>query len=120
MTQFDVRAAVKVGDGARHLQDTVVGASGEAETVHGVLQNLLSSRIYGTVLAHHATGHLRVAEYVGMFQESGFLYLAGRLHPPAYVRAPLRGLVGGQLLVADRNDLHVKISTSWDYRGRFI
>ena len=36
MPDFDVGAAVEVGDGAGHLEDAVVGAGGEAQAVHRI------------------------------------------------------------------------------------
>ena len=37
MPDFDVQAAVKVRDGAGHLEDAVIGAGREAEAVHRLL-----------------------------------------------------------------------------------
>jgi len=62
MPDFDVRAAVEVGDGAGHLQDAVVGAGGETETVHGLLQNQLPRLVNTAELTHHPAAHLRVGE----------------------------------------------------------
>lgn len=38
VADFDIRAAVEVGDGAGDLEDAVVGTCRETETVHGLLQ----------------------------------------------------------------------------------
>ena len=55
-------AAVEVGDGARHLEDAVVGAGAEAEAVHGLLQDELPRFVNATIFTHHPAAHLRVGE----------------------------------------------------------
>jgi len=62
MPDFDVRAAVEVGDGAGHLQDAVVCAGGEAEPVHRLLQEQLPRLINPAVFAHHPAAHLCIRE----------------------------------------------------------
>ena len=62
MADFDVRAAVEVGDGAGHLEDAVVGTGGKAETVHCLLQNQLPRLINPAVFAHHPAAHLCIRE----------------------------------------------------------
>ena len=115
MPDFDVRAAVEVGDGAGHLQDAVGGAGGKTETVHRLLQNQLSRLVNATIFPHHPAAHLRVGEQPRMPLKPPFLYLPRRHHPLADVGTALRRLVGGQLLVADRSHLYVQVDANWDY-----
>ena len=115
MPDFDVRAAIEVRDGAGHLQDAVVGAGGEAEPVHCLLQNQLPRLVNPAVFTHHPAAHLRVGEQPRMPIEPLFLDFPRRHHPLADVGTALRGFVGGQLLVADRSHLHVQVDANWDY-----
>ena len=85
MPDFDVRAAVEVGDGAGHLQDAVVGAGGKAETVHRLLQNQLPRFVNPAVFAHHSAAHLRVGEQPRMPLEPQLLDFPRRHHPLADV-----------------------------------
>ena len=116
MPDFDVRAAVEVGDGAGHLQDAVVGAGGKAKTVHRLLQNQLSRLVNPTVFADHPAAHLRIGEQPRTTLEPLLLDFPRRHHSLADVCTSLRRFVGGQLLVADRRYLYVQVSTSQDYR----
>ncbi len=120
MPQVDLCAAVEVGDGAGDLQDAVVGAGGEAQTVHGVLQDLLPGWRDGAILPYHSTRHLGVAEDVVVVGKSLLLYFPRRHHTLSDVGTLLSHFVAGEFLVADRNYFNVQIGTSWDYRGRFI
>jgi hypothetical protein len=120
MAQPDFRAVVEVGDGAGHLEDAVVGARGEAEAVHGILEHFLSRLVDDAELTHHAAGHLRIAEDVEMVRKTFLLDFACRHHPFSDVRALLHRPVARQLGMRDGDDLHMQVGTSWDYRGRFI
>ena len=109
VADLDVRAAVEVGDGAGNLQDAVVSAGGESETVHRLLQQHLPRRVNLAIFAHHPAAHLRIREQPRTSFEPLFLDFARRHHPFADVGTALRGLVGGQFLVTDRHDLYMQI-----------
>ena len=85
MADFDVRAAVEVGDGAGHLEDAVVGAGGKAKTVHRLFQQHLPRLVNPAVFAHHPAAHLRVGEQPVTTLETLFLDFP-RLHPLSDVR----------------------------------
>ena len=111
MPDLNARAAVEVGDGAGHLQDAVVGPGGEPQPVHRLLQNLLPRRVNLAIVAHHPAAHLRVGEQPRPSLEPLLLDLPRRHHALADLRAALRRLVGGQLLVAHRHHLHMQVYT---------
>ena len=52
--------AGEVGDGARDLEDAVVGAGGEVELLHGLLEKLAERRIDGAMLADLRVRHAGV------------------------------------------------------------
>ena len=56
----EVLGAFKVGDGAGHFEDAVVGAGGEALLLHGALEQALGVGAQLAVGADLAGGHLRV------------------------------------------------------------
>ena len=120
MAEPDSEAAVQIGDGAGDLQNSVVSAGGETQSVHCILEHLLPSLVDDAELAHHAARHLRVAEDVVMVRKTGLLNLARRHYPLSDVGAPLHRPVARQLGVRDGDDLYMEVGTSWDYRGRFI
>ena len=111
VADFDVRAAVEVGDGAGHLQDAVVGAGGESETVHRLLQKLLPRLVDAAIFAHHPAAHLRIGEQPRVSREPLLLDLPRRHDPLADLSTSLRRLVRGQLLVTDRDDLNMEVDS---------
>ena len=70
-------AAVEVGDGAGHFQNTVVGAGGEFQTFHAHAQQLQRLCIGFCVVVYHALGHLGVAVHATDVFEALFLHAAG-------------------------------------------
>ena len=105
----DSGTAVQIGDGAGHLQNSVVGAGGETQAVHRVLEHLLARLVDDAELAHHATRHLRVAEDIVMVRKTGLLNLTRCHHPLADVGTPLHGPVTRQLGVRDWDDLYMEV-----------
>ena len=115
MADFDVRAAVEVGDGAGHLQDTVVGTGGKAQTVHRLLQEQLPRLVNTAIFPHHPAAHLRVREHTLTPLEPPLLDFPRCHHPLADFRTALRRFVGGQFLVTDWDDLNMEVDANWDY-----
>ena len=111
MPDFNVRAAIQVGDGTSHLQYPVVGAGGKAETVHRLFQQHLPRLVNPAIFPHHPAAHLRVGEQSGATLESLLLNLARCHYPSTDIRTPLRRLVGSQFLMTHGHDLYVQIST---------
>src|SRR5688572_23764584 len=58
----DVFAAFEIRNGAADFQDAIVGAGGEAETLHRALEHLFALRVDLAVHADHARCHAGVAE----------------------------------------------------------
>ena len=99
----------EVGDGARHLEDAVVGAGREVEALHGDTQPLQPLGIGTRQALRQRRRHLSVAVHPRAICEALGLQLARPQHPLADGGTPLPGLRGGELLEGYGSDLHLQV-----------
>jgi len=114
----DALVAGKVGDGARHLQDAVIGASAESETVHGSFHQVLAVFVDVAPLAEQLLVHLCVAVDALIVLVALFLNLAGGDDALTDDGAGLAEFLVGKGGVGQGSDFDVQVSTSMDYRGQ--
>lgn len=82
-------AAFKIGDGARHAEDAVVGACRHVEPRHSVFQFFESGSVWLRILVHQCGGHLGVAVHALDAFVAACLYFARPDHAFAYGCAAL-------------------------------
>jgi hypothetical protein len=107
--RLDTIALLQIGDGARHLENAVVGAGRQTQMVDRPLQEFFALLVDRTVAADVAGGHMGVAEQLGMAFEAGQLSLTGSVDPFAYRGGRLAGRLAHQVVEGDSGDLHVEI-----------
>ena len=117
MVGEDGFASVQVGNGARNLQDAVVGTGGEVEAFHGGAQEIHAVCIGLSILVEQAGGHLCVAMYVRYIGETLCLYLPGTYHTFADGGAGFAFLPFGKLLERYRNDFHLDVNAVEERTG---
>ena len=105
----DGGTASEVGDGACHLEDTVVGACGEPQTVHRLLHQRLAPFVDSAVLVEQFRIDLCVAMDVGAVPVAFGLDVAGADHPLAHSGAAFSLCFGQEFVVAQGLDLHVQV-----------
>ena len=89
MLRANLVRASKVGDGARHLEDTGIGARGERQPLHSHAQQLEAFSVWLGVVMDHALGHLSVAVYILAILETFGLYATSGDNPFANFHARL-------------------------------
>ena len=104
----DVGAGVEVGDGARELQDAVVGARGEMQLVDGGAQQRLHGIGERAELADVARAHLRVVRH-RQPGKAALLDGARLPHALAHGRRGFARLGGEQLVMAQARHLDVDV-----------
>ena len=104
----DGRTSFQIGNGARHLQDAVVGACREAEPLHAVCSRRRPARPDGHS-GPAAGGHPGVAMDSRMGGKPLFLQLAGTDHalPDDGARFGRTGV--GHLFEGERGDFHLHV-----------
>src|SRR5687767_13960661 len=100
----DVVRFSEVGDGARHLQDAVVAAGGEAESGHREAEELRRVGGDGAPSPRLSSGHPRVDAYVGAREAPGLAGARG-LHALADRGRRLTASRRGDLRIRHRGDL---------------
>ena len=57
MISFDFLRLCEIGNGARHFENSVVGAGRERELLHGVLQEVTEALVETAIFANLPMGH---------------------------------------------------------------
>ena len=102
VAHLDALGAFQVGDGAGNFQDAVVGTGGEAEPLHGGLQDGEAGGVGHGELMQQLGVHLGVAMDALVDGEPLRLHLTGGDDPLAHGGARLAGLPLGYLLERKR------------------
>ena len=115
MGRGDGLAADEVGDGARYLEDAVVGTGRHVVFGHHTLEDGRGIGIEGTILLHQARVHLRVAMHARLVGEALGLYFSRRHDAGANVGTtlPLRPCM--QLVEGHRHYLALYVYTADDF-----
>ena len=105
---FDAVGGREIGNGAGDFQDTIVGAGGEMELLHRLLEEIAELGVDGTVLADLSLGHAGIG---GGFGASESRVLAGTrgLRPIAVRSRSLAGFLGTQLGEREFRGLDVEV-----------
>ena len=104
----DAGLAGEVGDGARDLQDAVVGAGGEAELVDGCVEELLRRVVEAAVLLHVLRSHVSVEEE-GLVGEPFELIMPRLFNALAHLQRRFAGGGAAQHVVAEGRHLDVDV-----------
>lgn len=104
----DALAACEVGDGAGDLEHAVVGARGEAEALHRLLEQVALGPFQGGVLAQLGRAHRGVAPTVAL-AEATSLDGAGGLDTRAHGGRRFAGLGGTELVDAEGGRLDLDV-----------
>lgn len=108
MRRLDVLGAREVGDRPCDLEDAVVGAGGEGELLHRLLEEIAERGFQGAVSAKLGLGHASVGDGVAAF-EAAELPLAGSHDPITNRRRGLAELGRAQFGECDRRGLDVDV-----------
>ena len=98
----------EVGDGAGDLEDAVVGAGGQRELFHGLLEQVAHAGIERAVALDLRRGHTGVGREARA-AETDELVLAGQFDALAHGGGRLAGLVGAQLGDGERRRLDMDV-----------
>lgn len=108
MWRLDFFGGGEVGDGAGNLEDAVVGAGGEGEFFHGLLEKVAEGGIDRAVLADLGVGHAGVDGRLRAF-EAGVLACVGCLDAGAHRGGGLAWNLGAQFLEGQRRRLDMQV-----------
>ncbi len=104
----DALFTCQVGDGARELQDPVIGASGESHLAHGRAEQRLSGIVQRCVLAQLLRSHVSIRQQTAA-GEARCLDLARPLHALPDGSGELARTAIGKLLVGNAGDFEVDV-----------
>jgi hypothetical protein len=116
---FDAVGVGEVGDGAGDFEDAVVGAGGEGELFHGLLEELAGFGINGAVGADLGVGHAGVAggEAGGGVGEAGGLAGAGGDDAVAEVGGGFAGFLGLAFGEGEGGGFDVEVNAVEEWSG---
>ena len=128
MRSLDIFGIGQIGDGPGDLEDAVIGAGGERELFHRLLEEVAEPGFQGTMPAKLGVGHPSVGDCIAAF-EALELSFAGAQDPLADWRGGLARLGRAQLGKGDRRSFDVDVdpveegsadpgAVSFDLRGR--
>ena len=100
--------SIKVGYGARHFQNTIVGTGRQAVHIHSHLQLLFSGGIEFAILANHRSSHLGIAMNVRA-TEALCLDHSCLQHPFADCRRRLAISLAPEVIKGDRFNMTLDI-----------
>jgi len=107
---LDLIRGVEVGEGAGDLEDAVVGAGGEIEVVHRLLQQGVGLGFELAVLADELGGHGAVGGDSGVLGKTLLLDEPAALHPLADgLRILAAAIAARQLFVVHGRDFDVEV-----------
>ena len=105
MVSFDDIGAIQVGDGAGQLENTVEGAGGEVELLHGGTQQALCWRLDLAKFPDLHGCHLGIADKFGAL-EPFLLNLSGGFDTAAYLIRAFAHRIIGKLFVFHTGDFY--------------
>ena len=85
MLRQDQRTVLDVGDGTRHLQDSIEGPCRKAQDVHGLLQQVLTFLVDFADFPHHFGRHHGIAVDAGPLFKTFLLPLSRRDHTCTHI-----------------------------------
>src|SRR5260370_26889539 len=111
MPWLDASPAIQVRDGARYLQNAVMGPRGKPQPRDGVFQQLLAFGCNRAVLANHLRHHLGVCTSLFLAVKSFELPVSRRDHPLPDGSGILRRRWRSQFLVFHGGKPKVNVNT---------
>ena len=118
MFGLEVGGILQIGDGARHLQDAIVGTRAKALLGHSPFEEPFAIRGQFAECADVARRHLGVAvEFFTRCGEAFELLLAGMDHAVANLRRALRFTGGAHLLIVHGRDINMDVGAVHEWAG---
>jgi hypothetical protein len=94
---------IQIRHGARHFQDSIVGAGREAHAPHGHLQGSLACLVQVALFANHSRRH------AGIGISARALNFTGRFHAAQHIRRGFRYVARAQFFPGNRRNLDLDI-----------